>query len=371
VTNRLTTEIAAGPVARSNADVALVTGASGFIGSAVARALHDAGFSVRAFVRSTSPRVNLSEVYQLATGDVTDRDSLRKAMRGARYVFHVAAEYRLWTPDPAKMLRTNVDGARIVMEEALRAGVERVVHTSSVATLAPDRAGLCDETRRMASDARIGVYKRSKILGERLVEEMVARDRLPAVIVNPTAPLGPGDLRPTPTGRIILEALRGNMPAFVDTGLDLVHVDDVARGHLLALQKGAVGERYILGGDNVDLASILREIARLTGGRPPRLKLPRAPLAPVALLNELLARITGKEPFLNREGLRLAATPMFFDDSKARRELGYESRPHSDTLADAIVWFRSLEEGRPAAGEMSLSGRCPTKETAREQTGGH
>ncbi len=344
--------------------MAVVTGASGFIGGAVAKALHEEGFRVRAFVRSTSPRMNLHEAYEVVVGDVTERESVRKAMSGARFVFHVAADYRLWTPDPAKMLHTNVEGARIVMEEALSANVERVVHTSSVATLAPDREGLCDESRRMDRLARLGVYKRSKILSERLVEEMIARQNLPAVIVNPTAPLGPGDIRPTPTGRIILEALRGNMPAFVDTGLDLVHVDDVARGHVAALRKGRIGERYILGGDNIDLASILREIARLTNNRPPTIKLPRAPLVPLAILNEAVARITGREPFLNYEGLRLAATPMFFDDSKARRELGYESRAHGATIADAINWFRDYEEARRSGKgfEARFERRNRTKE---------
>jgi dihydroflavonol-4-reductase len=327
----------------ASGDIALVTGASGFIGGAVARALHEAGFRVRAFMRSTSPRVHIKDDYEVAVGDVTDPVSVREAVRGARYVFHVAADYRLWTPDPAKMLRTNVEGTRIVMEEALRAGVERVVHTSSVATLAPNREGLCDETQRMSCQARVGTYKRSKILGERLVEEMILRQGLPAVIVNPTAPLGSGDLRPTPTGRIILESLRGNMPAFVDTGLDVVHVDDVAKGHLAALRLGRIGERYILGGENIDLASLLGEIARLTGRKPPTVRLPRAPLVPLAFLNECLARIVDREPFLNLEGLRLAATPMFFDDSKARRELGYQSRPLGEALADAIDWFLRVE----------------------------
>ncbi len=332
--------------AGSKADVALVTGASGFIGGAVARCLHNAGFQVRAFARATSPRTHIHDAFELAIGDVTDRASVKEAISGARYVFHIAADYRLWTRDPSKMLRTNVEGTRIVMEEALRAGVERVVHTSSVATLAPDREGLCDETRRMPCEARLGTYKRSKILAENLVEQMIMREGLPAVIVNPTAPLGPGDLRPTPTGRIIVEALRGNMPAFVDTGLDVVHVDDVAQGHLAALKGGQIGERYILGGENVDLATILREIALLLNRKPPTIRLPRGPLLPIAFANECLAWITGREPFLNREGLRLAATPMFFDDSKARRELGYKSRPYGETLADAILWFQTDEEPR-------------------------
>jgi dihydroflavonol-4-reductase len=341
------------PLAGNKADVALVTGASGFIGGAVARYLHNAGFRVRAFARATSPRMHIHDNYELAIGDVTDRASVKDAMRGARYVFHIAADYRLWTRDPSKMLRTNVEGTRIVMEEALQAGVERVVHTSSVATLAPDREGLCDETRRMPCDAHLGTYKRSKILAENLVEDMIMRQGLPAVIVNPTAPLGPGDLRPTPTGRIIVESLRGNMPAFVDTGLDVVHVDDVAQGHLAALKGGQIGERYILGGENIDLATMLREIALLTHRKPPTIRLPRGPLLPIAFVNECLAWITGKEPFLNREGLRLSATLMFFDDSKARRELGYRSRPYGETLADAIGWFQSLEEARVAKARGS------------------
>jgi dihydroflavonol-4-reductase len=324
-------------------DIVLVTGASGFIGGSIARLLSRNGFKVRAFVRPTSSRANLKPQYEIAEGDVADRASVRAAMRSARFVFHVAADYRLWAPDPRPMFRTNVDGVRIVMEEARRAGVERIVHTSSVATLAPDAAGLCDESRRLAPEAAAGAYKRSKILSERLVEAMAERDGLPVVIVHPSAPLGPGDLRPTPTGRIVVEALRGHMPAFVDTGLDIVHVDDVAIGHLLALRHGRIGERYILGGENVKLFDILTEIARLVGRAPPRVKLPRGPLVPIAFVNELFARATGAEPFLNLESLRLAATPMFFDDRKARRELGYASRPYQEAVADAVRWFAGKE----------------------------
>jgi dihydroflavonol-4-reductase len=324
-------------------DLVLVVGASGFIGGAIARALRADGFRVRAFLRNSSPRWHISKDYDVAIGDVTDRSSVATAMRGVRYVFNVAAEYRLWTPCPEGLMRNNIEGARIVMEEALRAGVERVVHTSSAATLAPDRAGLCDETRRQPCHEGLGAYKRSKILSEQLVSEMVERDRLPAIIVLPTAPLGPGDLRPTPTGRIVLETLRGHVPAFVDTGLDVAHVDDVARGHILALRHGGLGERYLLGGENLSLHSMLGEICRLSGRRPPWFRLPRRPLAPLAAANEWLARFSGEEPFLNRESLRLAATPMFFDDSKARRELGYSSRPAIEAFADAIRWFEEFD----------------------------
>jgi len=332
-------------------DIALVTGASGFIGGAVAALLHEQGFAVRALVRRTSPRANLRPQFEIAHGDVTDRESLGAAMRGVRYVFHVAADYRLWARDPQTILATNVEGTRLVMEEALRAGVERIVHTSSVATLAPDAYGLCDETRRLHCDSRLGPYKRSKLLSERLVEEMIDRDGLPAVIVNPSAPLGPGDVRPTPTGRIILEAMRGNMPAYVDTGLAVVHVADVATGHLAALRQGRIGERYILGGDNLALSTLLAEVARLTGRRPPRIRLPRWPLVPLAHANEALARIIGHEPFLNVESLRLSATTMFFDHGKAARELGYRPRPYRQALADSVGWFAERRRSGPMIGE--------------------
>jgi dihydroflavonol-4-reductase len=237
-------------------------------------------------------------------------------------------------------MRNNLEGTRLLMEEALHAGVERIVHTSSVATL-----GLADvpanESNPLSEESAIGPYKRSKIAAERLVEAMVRRDGLPAVIVNPSTPLGPRDVRPTPTGRIIVEAASGRMPGFVDTGLNLVHVDDVASGHLAALRRGRVGERYILGGENVILADMLADIARIVGRRPPMLKIPRAIIYPVAYGAELLARLGWGEPFVTLDGLRMARKRMFFDDGKARRELGYTSRPYREGLFDAIAWFRA------------------------------
>jgi dihydroflavonol-4-reductase len=320
----------------------LVTGASGFVGSAVARAFQKAGYPVRALVRASSPRTNLDKDIDLSEGDIRDGDSVAAALRGVRFLVHAAADYRLWAPSPSDIIDTNVEGTRIVMEAALRAGVEGIVYTSSVAALSlrPDGAP-ADESRSLAADEAVGAYKRSKVDAERLVERMVARQGLPAVIVNPSTPIGPRDVKPTPTGRIIVEAASGHMPAFVDTGLNLVHVDDVAAGHLAALRHGRIGERYILGGENVLLSTMLADIARLVGRRPPRVRLPRALIYPVALGAEAVARVTGRPPFVTRDGLRMAKHKMFFNDAKARRELGYTSRPYREGLADAIAWFRA------------------------------
>ena len=320
----------------------LVTGASGFVGSAVARAFGEAGYPVRALVRSSSPRVNLHNGVDLAEGDMRDRAAVAGALKDVRYLIHVAADYRLWAPSPQEIVDTNVEGTRIVMEEALRAGVERIVYTSSVATigLRPDDVP-ADESRPLAADDAPGAYKRSKVMAERLVEDMVARRDLPAVIVNPSTPVGPRDVKPTPTGRVIVEAASGRMPAFVDTGLNLVHVDDVAAGHLAALRHGRIGERYILGGENVLLSTMLADIARLVGRAPPRVKLPHALIYPVAVGAEALARITGRAPFVTRDALRMAKHKMFFTDAKARRELGYAPRPYGEGLADAVAWFRA------------------------------
>jgi dihydroflavonol-4-reductase len=319
----------------------LVTGATGFVGSAVARKLVREGFAVRALVRPGSPRFHLAGLdLEFATGDLRDAASVRQAMQGIRYVFHVAADYRLWARDPSEIFAANVDGTRIIMEEAQRAGVERIVYCSSVATLKLQHDGsAADETVGLSEAEGIGAYKRSKIAAERLVEAMIARDSLPAVIVNPSTPIGPRDVKPTPTGRIIVEAARGRMPGFLDTGLNLVHVDDVADGHLAALKHGKIGERYILGGENVRLADMLAEIARQVGRRAPRLKIPRAVVIPIAYAAEARARLTGREPFTTLDGIRMAHHRMFFTAAKAERDLGVRARPYREALADAIAWF--------------------------------
>ncbi len=322
-------------------DRVLVTGASGFVGSAVARALVARGFSVRVLVRPSSPRGNVSDLgCEVAEGDMRDAASIAAAMRDVRYVFHVAADYRLWARDPQEIIRNNKEGTRIVMTAARAAGVERIVYTSSVATLKPrDDGSDADERDRAEEADAIGAYKKSKVAAERVVEAMVA-DGLPAIMVSPSTPIGPCDIRPTPTGRIIVEAASGRMPAYVDTGLNLVHVDDVAQGHLLALEKGRIGETYILGGHNVSLKAMLADIAALAGRKPPRIRLPRGPIYPLAYAAEAVARLTGKEPFVTVDALDMSRHLMFFSSAKAERELGYAARPHGAALKDALAWFK-------------------------------
>ncbi|KAG0167840.1 hypothetical protein DFQ28_004522 [Apophysomyces sp. BC1034] len=271
-----------------------------------------------------------------------DAVSLERALEHVDALFHVAADYRLWARDPNEIMRANADGTRCVMQAALRRRIERVVYTSSVATLrVSDATDPVDEKAPADEASTIGVYKRSKVAAERIVEQMVAQQGLPAVIVNPSTPIGPRDIKPTPTGRIIVQAATGKMPAFVDTGLNLVHVDDVAQGHLLALERGRTGERYILGGDDVPLRGMLATIARMVGRRPPSIELPRWPLYPIALAAQGVAQLTGREPFVTVDALRMSRYQMFFSSAKAQRELGYCARPHVDGLRDALDWFRA------------------------------
>jgi dihydroflavonol-4-reductase len=296
---------------------------------------------VRGTVRSSSPTANLADFPgELVEADLRDEQAVSRIMQGTRELFHVAADYRLWARDPEEIVRNNLAMTESVMAAARRAGVARIVYTSSVATLLPDPAGPSDETRAARPDQATGVYKRSKVVAERLVEGMVAREGLPAVIVNPSTPIGPRDVKPTPTGRILVEAANGKMPAFVDSGLNLVHVDDVAAGHVLAAEKGRIGERYILGGQDATLAQMLADIAALLGRKPPRVELPRAPIYPLAWLAERWAGVTGREPFLTLDSLRMAKHRMFYSSAKAERELGYRARPYGEALRDALDWFR-------------------------------
>ena len=325
----------------SNKDCAFITGATGFVGSAVARNLITAGFSVRALVRRHSPRTNLVDLkIEIVEGDMRDNATVVSAAKGARYVFHVAGDYRLWSPHGQDIMQANVEGTRVVMEAALAAGAERIVYTSSVATLKLREDGApADETTPLAEEDATGAYKRSKIAAERLVQQMIGGG-LPAIIVNPSTPVGPRDLRPTPTGRMIIEAASGRIPAYVNTGLNLVHVDSVASGHVAALRHGRIGERYILGGENMTLAELLGTIARFMGRSPPRVRLPRWPIYPVAFAAEAIARVTKREPFITLDGLRMAKHHMFFTSVKAERELGYKAKPAEEGIRDAIDWFR-------------------------------
>ena len=323
-------------------DGMLVTGASGFIGSAVVRQFVAEGSSVRALVRAASRRDHLTALgIEIVEGSINDAAAVRAALASCRYLVHVAADYRLWARDRREIFAANLDGTRVVMEEARRAGTERIVYTSSVATVQPRRAGSpADESAMMPERAASGPYQRSKIMAEALVREMAAQG-LPAVIVNPATTIGPFDVRPTPTGRIIIAAATGRIPAFVDTGLNLVHVDDVARGHVAALRRGRIGERYILGGDNVRFARMLADIAALVGRHPPRLRIPWYAALPVAWAAEAVSWITGREPLATLEGVRHARDRMFFSTAKAEQELGIRARPYSEALADAVAWFRN------------------------------
>ena len=321
----------------------LVTGATGFVGAAVVRALRRRGQQVRVLTRANSSRQNLAGLdVEVAIGDLLDPASLERAVAGCRAVYHVAADYRLWVPKPEEMFRANIDGSRALLLAAKQAGVERIVYTSSVATLGlnADHTPSNEDTPVAVADM-IGTYKKSKFLAEEEVRRLVKDAQVPAVIVNPSMPVGPGDVKPTPTGRMVIEAALGKMPAFLDTGLNVVHVDDVAQGHLLAYDQGVVGERYILGGENLTLAQILALIAGLVGRKAPTVQLPRLPLFPIAVIAELWGRISGVEPMLTVDSLKMAAKYMHYSSERAKTELGYQARPAQQAFADAIQWYQA------------------------------
>jgi dihydroflavonol-4-reductase len=321
---------------------ALVTGATGFVGAAVARALIKEGWQVRALARKGSDRRNVQQLaLEVVEGDLHDTLSLEKAVANCDALFHVAADYRLGAFDPRQLYQTNVEGTRNILQAASRAGVGRIVYTSSVATVGiPTDGTPGQEDTPVAVADMIGHYKRSKFLAEELVRD-AARQGMSVVIVNPSTPIGPGDVKPTPTGQMVLDAAAGRMPAYVDTGLNIVHVDDVATGHLLAFHRGRVGERYILGGEDMTLREILTDIAQLVGRKPPRVRLPRGVVMPIAYVAEGIARITGRPGRITVEGVRMSRKRMFFCSEKAKRELGYSWRAPTDALRDAITWLRA------------------------------
>ena len=337
-------------IPREGAIDALVTGGTGFVGANVARELVAAGATVRVLARPRADRRALQGLrVEIADGDLLNPGSVRRAVEGVQTVFHVAADYRLWTPNPEALYRTNVDGTRVVLEVAGEAGVNRVVHTSSVAALGAPRNGEPGtEDTAVTLEELPSHYERSKFLAEQLALDFAGRG-LPVVVVNPTAPLGPWDVKPTPTGQMILDFMRGRMVATVDTGLNAVHVRDVARGHLLAAERGKPGERYILGHQNLHLSELFALMAEITGRRPPRLTVPYAMAWMAATCCEGLATVTRRPPAVTLAAVRMARKGMYFSPARAVRELGLPQTDVREALADAIAWFtrHGYAERRP------------------------
>jgi dihydroflavonol-4-reductase len=315
----------------------LVTGASGFLGWHVARLLRERNYRVRALVRSGS-RVDGLDV-ETITGDLRDAGSLERAVEGCGLVFHVAADYRLWAKDPAELYLSNVEGTRNLLGAAQRAGVERVVYTSTVGCIGIPKDGIGNEDVPVALDDMAGDYKRSKFQAEQVALEF-ARGGFPVVIVNPTAPVGDHDVKPTPTGKIVVDFLNGDMPAFIDTGLNIVDVHDTALGHLLACEKGRTGERYILGSENLTLAQILGKLAEITGRKAPKIRLPYAVAWTAGAFSTGWAELTGSPPRIPMDAVRMARKKMWVIHEKATRELGFHPGPADIALAKAVEWFR-------------------------------
>ncbi len=323
----------------------LVTGATGFVGSVVARLLLEKGESVRVLARPNSDRRNLENLeVEIVEGDLNDLASLKKAVKGCNALYHVAADYRLWIPKPDEIYKTNVEGSRSLLLAAAEAGVKRMIYTSSVATLGINPDGTpSNEDTPVSLGKMIGHYKRSKFLAEQTVQELIDKEGLPIIIVNPSTPIGPGDIKPTPTGRMILDAVNGKTPAYVDTGLNLVHVEDVAKGHLQAFEKGQIGQRYILGGEDMSLKEILTMIAELTDQKPPKIKLPHSVVMPIAYISEAWARLTnGSEPRATVDGVRMSRKKMYFSSEKAKQEIGYQHRSANEAIKDAVEWFKGF-----------------------------
>lgn len=318
-----------------------LTGATGFIGSRIARELLADGCAVRALVRPGSDRENLRGLnLEIREGDLRDRDTLTGLLTGCDTLYHAAADYRLWCADPSAMYESNVAGTRNILEAALQQGVRKAVYTSSVGTLGnPGDGTPGDETTPVSFDDMNGDYKKSKYLAEREAEAF-QRKGLQVVIVNPSTPVGPGDIKPTPTGRIILDFLEGRMPAYLDTGLNIIDVDDCARGHILAAQKGSPGSRYILGNENLTLRRIFALLSEITGLPAPRIRLPYLPVLLAAYANLALARITGTPPRIPLAGVQMAGKMMYFDSCKAVRELGLPQRSAREALSRSVDWFR-------------------------------
>jgi len=319
---------------------AFVTGATGFIGASIVRELLRDGVAVRALVRPGSDLRNLEGLpVEILPGDLLDRSSLKSGCSGCNWIFHAAADYRLWTRTPQAMYRTNVDGTRNLLEAALTSGAERVVYTSSVGTLGnPGDGTPGNEQTPVSLSDMVGDYKKSKFLAEREAEKFVDRG-LPLIIVNPSTPVGPQDIKPTPTGKIIVDFINGKMPAYLDTGLNLIAVEDCARGHILAAQKGQVGARYILGNRNLTLRDIFVMLERITGRPAPKVRLPYWPLLLAAYANAGIARITGHEPLIPLAGVQMARKFMYFDASRAVHELGLPQPPVETALERAVDWF--------------------------------
>jgi dihydroflavonol-4-reductase len=321
---------------------ALVTGGTGFLGAHIVRELIRDGAAVKVLVRPGSDRSTLDGVAaKVIEGDLLDKGSLARALTGCDTLFHAAADYRLWVRDPAAMYAANVDGTENILAAALAAGIGTVVYTSSVGTLGnPGNGTPGDETSPVSLADMVGHYKKSKFLAERSAEAFVARG-LPLVIVNPSTPVGPLDRKPTPTGKIIVDFLAGKMPAYLDTGLNLLPVEDCARGHILAARKGRSGEKYILGGEDTSLAGMLGMLAKISGLPPPRFCLPYGPVLAAAWINAAISALTGKEPLIPLAGVQMAKKLMYFSSKKAKMELGFETTSVYAALERAVEWFRT------------------------------